>query len=118
MLPELPKAVVDWAQVVGAGLGLVAIIVALFALWRQRHDMIRERRVLHDLETLREIARRAAEQDCTFGELMVLWRRMSNTSLYVEDEFASDPGEDLENRLRYIRAKVAIDIFNLAKYGR
>jgi hypothetical protein len=57
---DLPQALVDWAQVAGAALSLAAIVVALFALWRQRADILRERRAYHDLELLRELTRHVA----------------------------------------------------------
>ncbi|MEV0800572.1 hypothetical protein AB0I34_22970 [Kribbella sp. NPDC050281] len=54
---DLPQTVVDWAQVLGAALGLVAIVVALFALWRQRRDAMIERKAQYELDLLRDLVR-------------------------------------------------------------
>jgi hypothetical protein len=51
----LPKLLVDWAQVLGAALSLLALMVALYALWKSKRDIADERRRQHDLEILREI---------------------------------------------------------------
>lgn len=57
---ELAQEVVDWAQVIGAALSLVALVVALFALWKSGRDIHAERKVQHDLEILREMGRPVA----------------------------------------------------------
>jgi hypothetical protein len=51
----LPELVVDWAQVIGSVLSLLALIVAMYALWKQKRDLAAERRRLHELESLRKI---------------------------------------------------------------
>jgi hypothetical protein len=58
---DLPQSLVNWAQVVGAALGLVAIVVALFALWRQRRDLVIERQAQFELEIIRELIRCVAD---------------------------------------------------------
>lgn len=60
---DLPQALVDWAQVVGAVLSLFAIVVALVALLRQRADIVVERRADHELELLRELTHFVASPD-------------------------------------------------------
>jgi hypothetical protein len=52
---DLPQWIVDWAQVIGAALGLVAIVVAMFALWLQRRDSMIERKALYELDVLRDL---------------------------------------------------------------
>lgn len=59
---ELPKLLVDGAQVIGSALSLLALVLALLALWvgrrdlrRERHDQLVERRRIHELEILRRI---------------------------------------------------------------
>jgi hypothetical protein len=51
-----PHELVDWAQVISAGLSLIALVVALYALAKGKRDLLRERRVAHELEVLRHIA--------------------------------------------------------------
>lgn len=50
--------VVDLSQVVGAALSLVALIVALYALYKSNLDLTRELTNLHELEILRQIGSR------------------------------------------------------------
>lgn len=59
---ELPTLLVDGAQVIGSALSLLALVLALCALWvgrrdlrRERHEQLVERRRLHELEILRRI---------------------------------------------------------------
>jgi hypothetical protein len=47
---------VNWSQVLGAGLSLLALVVALFALIKAKYDLAKERRRQHELELLRSIA--------------------------------------------------------------
>ncbi|GAA4981912.1 hypothetical protein WHI96_02150 [Pseudonocardia tropica] len=58
----MPQLVVDLAEVVGSTLSLLALVVALYALWVSRRDLVRERRHQiedrrrhHELEILRRI---------------------------------------------------------------
>jgi hypothetical protein len=51
----LPALLVDWVQVISAVLSLLAIVIALYALWKQKRDIAKERRLQHDLEILRDI---------------------------------------------------------------
>ena len=69
---ELSKEVVDWAQVLGAGLSLLALVLALYALTRTRSDLARERRRAHELQILRDIG----EQFSLF--LQAQWRPVVN----------------------------------------
>jgi hypothetical protein len=52
---SLSSALVDWAQVLGAGFSLVALIVAFWAVWKARHDLAVERRTTYELEVLRDL---------------------------------------------------------------
>jgi hypothetical protein len=54
-MPDLPKSIVDWAQVAGAALSFLALAIALYAIYRAKHDLVDERRRQHELEILREI---------------------------------------------------------------
>jgi hypothetical protein len=54
-LPSLPDALVDWAQVGGTVLSLVALLLALFAIYKAKTDLAVERRRQHELDVLREI---------------------------------------------------------------
>jgi hypothetical protein len=51
----LPSALVDWAQVIGAALSLLALVLALFAIWKSKRDIAHERRINHELEVLRDV---------------------------------------------------------------
>lgn len=53
---SLPDNLVDWSQVGSAGLGLLALISALYAVWKSNHDLARERRIVHQLEVLRNLS--------------------------------------------------------------
>jgi hypothetical protein len=52
---DLPQWVIDWSQVFSAGLGLLALVVALFATWKAKRDLVTERRRAHELEILRDL---------------------------------------------------------------
>jgi hypothetical protein len=54
--PGLPKMLVDSANVAGAGIGLVAILVALRTNWTARRTIANERHRQFELDVLREIA--------------------------------------------------------------
>ncbi|MFC5947061.1 hypothetical protein ACFQH9_02060 [Pseudonocardia lutea] len=73
---DLSQAVVDWAQVIGAFLGLVAIMVALYALWAQGRDAIRERRAQHELEVLRDLVPLVVEKPDGYREANALVRML------------------------------------------
>jgi hypothetical protein len=62
---SLPSAVVDWAQVISAVLSLLALVLALFAIWNSKRDIARERRINHELEVLRDLG----ELIYQFGEV-------------------------------------------------
>ncbi|MCX4626597.1 hypothetical protein [Streptomyces sp. NBC_01443] len=51
----MPNNLVDWAQVVGSALSLLALVLALYALWKSKRDLARERRRLHDLDLFRDM---------------------------------------------------------------
>ncbi|WP_327384127.1 hypothetical protein [Streptomyces sp. NBC_01207] len=51
----MPNNLVDWAQVVGSALSLLALVLALYALWKSKEDLARERRRLHELDLFRDI---------------------------------------------------------------
>ncbi|WP_147258787.1 hypothetical protein [Pseudonocardia hierapolitana] len=53
---QLPEAVVDWSQVISAGLSLLALVLALFAIVNAKQDLANERRIAHELDVLRSIA--------------------------------------------------------------
>jgi hypothetical protein len=55
-LPPLPSALVDWAQVVSAVLSLLAIALALLAIWKSSRDIAHQRRIVHELEVLRDLS--------------------------------------------------------------
>lgn len=57
-LPALPPTLVDWAQVSGTALSLLALIAAASATISAKRDLVTERRRQHDLEILREIGSR------------------------------------------------------------
>jgi hypothetical protein len=61
---SLPSALVDWAQVISAVLSLVALVLALFAIWKSKRDIALERRINHELEVLRDLGELVYE----FGE--------------------------------------------------
>jgi hypothetical protein len=52
---SLPSALVDWAQVISAALSLLAVVLALFAIWKSKRDIAQERRINHELEVLRDL---------------------------------------------------------------
>lgn len=52
---DLFQLLVDSAQIAGAGLSLIALVVAFVALYRGRRDLAIERRNTFDLETLRRM---------------------------------------------------------------
>ena len=60
---ELPKALVDWAQVLGAILSLVALVVAFLALYLEKRNAAAERRQQHELELLRDIGNLLVVED-------------------------------------------------------
>ncbi|BBH69390.1 hypothetical protein ACTI_60750 [Actinoplanes sp. OR16] len=70
----LDKLVVDLAQVAGAVLSLVAIVIAVLAMAKSNRDLAKERRRQHELEVLRDIAEILARLDRetahTAGDLM------------------------------------------------
>jgi hypothetical protein len=68
ILPELSDSIVDWAQVVGSALGLVAIIVSFYVLWKQRRDSLRDQKFQHDLETLRQMDLLFNVKDWSYNE--------------------------------------------------
>jgi hypothetical protein len=51
----LPKLLVDWAQVAGAGIGVLALALSLYALWKSPRDIARERVRQFELDVLRDI---------------------------------------------------------------
>jgi hypothetical protein len=51
---SLPSTLVDWAQVISAVLSLLALVLALFAIWKSKRDIALERRINHELEVLRD----------------------------------------------------------------
>ena len=55
-LPSLSKDLVDWAQLAGAFIGTVALVVAVFSIRKASRDLIRERQRIHEAEILREIS--------------------------------------------------------------
>ena len=55
----------DWAQVISAVLSLLALVLALFAIWNSKRDIARERRINHELEVLRDLG----ELIYQFGEV-------------------------------------------------
>jgi hypothetical protein len=55
-MPSPSQILVDWCQVISAVLGLVALVVALFAVAKAKRDLVTERRVTHELDVLRSIA--------------------------------------------------------------
>jgi hypothetical protein len=56
LLSPFPQGLVDGAQVVGAIIGVVALLVALVALLQAEKGLVRERRIAHELEVLRGLA--------------------------------------------------------------
>jgi hypothetical protein len=76
---ELPKAVVDWAQVLGAGLSLVALIVALIALYLERRNATAERRNQHELQILRDISNLLTVQEVDRRALITNLRTLSSS---------------------------------------
>lgn len=92
-LPDLPQDVVDWAQVAGAVLGLVAIIVSFYALWKQRRDQIADLQFQSDLETLRRIRELAGQSEESLGEIQVLsvmlYRDMKEAHPYLHQELGN-----------------------------
>lgn len=67
-----PVWLVNWSQVVAAALGLLALIVACFAIWKARRDLAREGRVNFELDVLKEISKILSNGDK--GEV---WREIS-----------------------------------------
>jgi hypothetical protein len=51
-----PHELVDWTQIISTGLSLIALIVALYAVVKAKKDLVRERRLVHELELLQRIA--------------------------------------------------------------
>ncbi len=51
-----PAWMVDGAQVVGAAVGIVAVLFAVYAIVSTDRGLIRERRIEHELEVLRGLA--------------------------------------------------------------
>src|SRR4051794_29060686 len=62
-MSSLPQWVIDWAQVVSAVLSLVALVVALIALWKADRDIALERRAVFELGVLRDLLDRLASSD-------------------------------------------------------
>jgi hypothetical protein len=56
-LPDLPNALVDWAQLAGTILSLLALVLALLALVKAKKDLAAERLRQHDLDILREMGK-------------------------------------------------------------
>jgi hypothetical protein len=53
---SLPNNLVDWSQVVSAALSMIALGIALFAVWKAKRDLTAERRRVHELEVLRDLS--------------------------------------------------------------
>jgi hypothetical protein len=50
-----PRDLVDGSQIVGAILGLIALVVALVAIVKSNRDLPSERRIEHQLAALRDL---------------------------------------------------------------
>ena len=59
-LPNLPNALVDWAELSGTILSLLALVLALLALAKSKRDLAIERHRQHELDILRDVGKSVA----------------------------------------------------------